>query len=151
MSSYLLELNNMGVNHLLQENTEAAIASFKEAVCQSRQLMPQHLCVPEPHCRSQSMTGTALAQSTFSRDPVFSPYNMFLVYERAFTLSPHADHVTFFAAVFFNLGLARHHLAMSHGEQSQINLQDALRCYNYGLRIIRKSLAGQGREELFVS
>jgi len=154
----ILRLNSHGVFLLRQNKMEDAINSFKRAKMYLRQVpgtTGRNLPVSQEQVWSESMISWIdLSDTRMRRDCTVSPHNMFDFYDCAFTFKDNFDlHVSdaiLSAVVQYNLALAYNLLALVTIEHSTRYMQEALRCYRQGIKVIRYSPPFPGAEQIYL-
>eukprot|EP00977_Amphora_coffeiformis_P000319 scaffold84_cov163-Amphora_coffeaeformis.AAC.13 len=151
----ILRLNNHGVLLLKQKKMDEAVRSFKRA---KKYLSHPVAGITARNASTQPckpmISWTDLSDTWTRRDFIVSPHNTFDIYECAFTFDdnfdPHANSVILSAVVQYNLALAHHLLALVAIEYSTRHMQEALRCYRQGVKVIRYSPPFPGADQLYL-
>ena len=154
MAPTIVDLNNQGIVLLRVSNVDEAIACFTEALGCTRKLAHSHYKGQKVNEGSlqefpQSlMTRTLVVESLGARDLTLLPHEHFNIYERAFVLGndfePLAECALSIAILFYNLAFAYH--CKGTGQA----IQQALRYYKLGLKVIRDSLPSPANVDLLL-
>ena len=154
----IVRLNSHGVYLLEQNKMEDAIKSFSRAKMYLRHVPgTTSRNLPDPHEQVWSesfISWIDLSDTRMRRDITVSPHNIFDFYERAFTFEdnfdPDANEIILSTVLHYNLALAYHLLALVTVEHSTRHMQEALRCYRQGIKVIRHSPPFPGAEQIYL-
>lgn len=156
MARNVVALNYQGIILLMESNVDAAIACFTEALsctrklahCQCRDQKVEERSVQESPHPSCMMARTLVVESLGARDLTLLPHEHFNMYERAFVLGndfePLAECTLSIAILLYNLAFAYH--CKGTGQA----IQQALRYYKLGLKVIRDSLPSPANVDLLL-